>query len=500
MDRAVGRLFTALLTDEPIAIYGDADVDGITGTVLLVEGLSRLKAKVIPYMPSRKGEGYGLSFKGINRLYEQGVKLIITVDCGITAIEEVSFAAKKGIDLIITDHHSVIDQIPRAISVINPRRKDSSYPYADLAGVGVAFKLLQAFYKSLGRDEEVQVFGDLVTLGTVADMMPLTGENRYLVKKGLDILNKTERTGIQQLFMNSGLKPGDINTGCISWVIGPRINAAGRLDDVYLSYQLLTTSDVSEARRLATVLEEHNRERQRLTEQTLSSIKEHIDKETLEQPLLLITGENFPSGVLGLAAGRLSEEFRRPVIILSIQDDTAQGSARSIPQFDILSAIHSCREILTRYGGHHSAAGLALPLNRVEELRQRLIQIATTELTGVDLRPEIQIDAELPLQSLPRDIYRWISRLEPFGMGNPEPVFLSRGVKIADCRLIGTKSEHLKFKLRSGNAIWHAVAFNSGHLIHELTPDIDIVYTVEIDHWNGNDTLRLNIIDIGYTI
>ncbi len=491
MPQAVSRIYHALFAGQNIAIYGDFDADGITATALLVHGLSALGAQAVPYIPHRQEEGYGLRTAALERLHSQGINLVITADCGIAANDEIEYAHRLGLDVIVTDHHLVTTTLPPACAVVNPKR-DSSIG-TELAGVGVAFKLLQAVLQGSGREKTLDEVMDLVALGTVADVSPMVRENRYLVKKGLRSLSQP-RLGLKELLRCAGQETSKVSTDLISFTIAPRLNAASRLDHAINSYKLLMTDSPEEARTLAQGLEERNKERRQLTAQTLSLAREKILAQGTEEPLLFAADSDFFAGVIGIAAGRLSEEFNRPTVLVTL-DGVGRGSARSIPEFNIVAALEECRDILSRFGGHTMAAGFALDTERVDELQRRLVIIARTQLAGLDLRPTIAIDAIIPLEQLTGDTYELIRQLEPFGQGNPVPVFLSRGVGVIDCRTMGSRQEHLKMKLRAGNRIWDAVGFNLSYPGGELPPLLDVVYTLETNNWRGQELLRLNLLD-----
>jgi len=494
IEPAVARLYQALLSGEKVAVYGDFDVDGITATALLVRGLESLGADVIPYIPHRLTEGYGLKTVALEKLYRQGVSLVVTVDCGITAVPEVKRARRMGLDIIITDHHTPLPETPPAVATVNPRLPDSAYPFPELAGVGVACKLLQALLRGIGREQELDELLDLVALGTIADMVPLLGENRYLVKEGLKLINARPRLGLGEIITQAGLPSGDIDTETISWVIAPRLNAAGRLAHALSSYRLLMTDSPPEAQGLTTWLEQKNTERQRLTGRAMDRAREQILAEGVF-PLLLASDKDYPAGVTGLVAGRLSEEFYRPTIIVKSGEQVSVGSCRSIPEFNIVLALGQCRDLLSHFGGHSRAAGFTLPTRNLPRLKQRLLELATAQLDGVDLRPRLDIEAEVTLPELGGETFQAIQQLAPFGQGNPVPTFLSRGVKVIDCRPMGNSGEHLRLKLEQGNTAWNGVAFRGGDYLAEVSSLLDIVYNVEMDRWGGGERLRLNIQD-----
>ena len=495
MHQAVSRTYQALLSGEEIAIYGDFDADGITATALLVQGLSALGGRVIPYIPHRLHEGYGLKVAALEKLRNQGVSLVITVDTGITAFTEIEKAQRMGMDIIITDHHLPLSSLPPAKVVVNPKRSDSIYPFTELAGVGVAFKFLQALIKGSGREELVNRSLDLVALGTVTDMVPLVGENRYWVKSGLELLNSTQRLGLQEMMRCAGLKPGSLDTESISWTLGPRLNAAGRLDDAATSYQLLLTQNPQEASSLASELEEKNAKRQQLVKELLNKAKEKIIAAGVDLPLLMAGDEDYPPGVMGLVASKLSEEFYRPVVLFRFGPEVCRGSGRSISEFDLMAALEDCHDLLSKFGGHIRAAGFSLPTKNLAQFQQRLLNLAQDQLAGLDLRPHIDIDAEAPLSIFAGRTFEKIQQLAPFGCGNPLPTFLSRHVEVIDQHQIGSQSEHLRLKLKQEGIVWDATGFRLGNLVQEITTYLDIVYNLDIDRWNERERLRLNLLD-----
>ena len=498
MHQAVARIYQALLSGENIAIYGDFDADGITATALLVQGLTALGGKIIPYIPHRLTEGYGLKTAALENLYRQGISLVVTVDCGITALPEVKKAKRMGLDIIITDHHTPLDIVPPATAVIDPKRIDSTYSFSELTGVGVALKFLQALFRSLGKEEQLDELLDLVAIGTVADIAPLLGENRYLVKEGLKLINTSPRLGIREMIAQTRLNMGSIDTESISWVIAPRLNAAGRLAHALTSYRLLMTNSPQEAHQLTVWLEGKNAERQRLTTSVLAKAREQILAQGIS-PLLIAGDKDYPVGIAGLVAGRLSEEFYRPAIVIRTGEQVTSGSCRSIPEFNIIAALKQCSRLLSHFGGHSRAAGFTLPTKNLARLQQALLQLATPQLAGVDLRPRLDIDAEVTLPDLSGDTFRAIQQLAPFGQGNPVPTFLSRVVEVIDCRTMGSNGEHLRMKLKQGGAIWDGVSFGMGNYLAEVSLPLDIVYNLEVDRWRGDERLRLNILDFAPT-
>jgi single-stranded-DNA-specific exonuclease len=495
MQPAVARVYQALLSGETIGIYGDFDADGITATAALVQGITALGGRAVPYIPHRQTEGHGLTTTALKRLYEQGVSLVITVDCGVTDVVEARRAMKMGLDIIITDHHSPLDKVPEVIAVIDPKLADSAYPFLHLAGVGVAFKLLQALFQSLGKEGYLDTVTDLVAIGTIADMSPPLGENRYLIKEGLKFMNTRPRLGIKDLMEQTRIEAGSLDADLISWVIAPCLNAAGRLADGLAGYNLLVTQSPQEARELAQWLTGKNEERQKLTTVTLVRAREQVIARGLP-PLLLTADKDYPIGIAGLVASRLTEEFYRPSVVIHTADKISHASCRSIPEFNFIAALNQFGHLFTRYGGHAAAAGFTLPTKNLPQLEKELSRVVAEQLKDVELRPRLDIDAVVTLPDLGGDTYRTTQLLAPFGIGNPVPVFLSRGVEVLERRTMGNGGEHLRMKLRQGGTVWDAVAFRLGSHTAEISSRLDIVYNLEIDRWGGQEKLRLNILDL----
>ena len=494
MHQAVSWIYQALISGKKIAVYGDYDTDGVTATALLVQGLSLLGGNVVPYIPHRQFEGYGLTINALESLHRQGVSLIITVDCGITNVSEVKKAREMGLDIIITDHHTPSPEIPSAIAVINPRTPNSRYPFKNLTGVGVAYKLLQALFQSKDQELQLKNMLELVALGTIADISPLVGENRYFVKEGLQIINTDPRPGVKELIKQSKLTVGNLDTRNISWVIVPCLNAVGRLAHALPSYDLLMTDNYKMASELAQLLLKNNVERQKLTVTSLANAREKVLSQGIST-LLMTDDEDYPLGITGLVAGRLSEEFYRPAIVVKTGEEVSTGSCRSIPEFNIIAALNQFHDLLSRFGGHSQAAGFTLPTKNLTLLEQRLSYLATAQLQGADLRPHLDIDALMNLRDLGGDTFQSIQTMAPFGCGNPVPVFLSRGVEVVDSRTMGNNSNHLRLKVRMDGSVWDGVGFRLGNHQTEITPRINIVYNLEVDNWKGKENLRLNIQD-----
>ncbi len=493
--QGINRIYQGLLSGEKIAVYGDFDVDGITGTAVLVQGLQALGGNITPYIPHRIREGHGLNSDALDYLKNEGMSLVITVDCGVTGISQVKRAKRQGLDIVITDHHTPLGELPDAIAVVDPKRNDSKYPFNELAGVGVAFKFLEALYNGMGKEKEVENYLDLVALGTVADMMPLLGENRYLVKQGLKVLNTNRRPGIREISALAGINADTIGSEEISWSLAPRLNAAGRLQHALTSYKLMVTESTEEALELSTVLEEQNAERQKMTGRSLAKAKEQVLAKGIS-PILIASDPDYPPGIIGLVAGRLSEEFYRPAIVIKVGEKSSNGSCRSIPEFNIINALNECHELMSDFGGHARAAGFTMPTKNLSKLEEKLNLMAEQQLAGLDLRPRLDIDAEMNLSQLGGNTYQSLQSLAPFGMGNPIPTFVSRSVEVVDCQTMGNNGGHLRLKLRQNNANWEAVAFGLGECFKDMHSHIDIVYNLRLEHWRGEERLRLNIQDI----
>ena len=499
MYQAVDRLLEAVRSGESIAVYGDFDTDGVTATALLVQALSALGAQVRPYIPNRVDEGYGLNIDALRTLWRQGVRLVVTVDCGIRSIEEVE-QASRGLDLIVTDHHTVGDELPPAVAVINPKQPGCIYPFKLLAGVGVAYKLAQGLLlaqKRLGKPAALAAEDllDLVALGTVADLVPLLGENRELVRRGLEKL-QSPRPGVEALMADASLRRGTIDATAIGFRLGPRLNAAGRLEDAMLAYNLLTSTDMLETRELARKLGALNQRRQELTEKTVSEAERQVQKGDPDAFLHLVASDEFLPGIVGLAASRLTEAYYRPSVVVEIGPEESRGSCRSIPEFHITKALDKCKDLLVRYGGHAAAAGFTVETAKLDALRERLQAIAVEKLSEEDLRPALKIDVELPLEEVTWATHGLLGMLEPTGMENPQPVLISPGVEVQDKRTLGG-GKHLKLVLRDGkgearDAIW----FRQGPLIDQVPGRVDVVYTLDANEWNGRRRLQLHVQDL----
>jgi len=513
MEEAVHRLRQAIKAGERIAVYGDFDADGVTATALLVSFLRALKADVKPYIPHRVDEGYGLNTPALLKLADEGVKLVVTVDCGIRSVQEVAAAADYGLDVIVTDHHSVSSDglIPqRALAVVNPQKDDDAL-LKGLSGVGVAFMLARALLMdALLRNgqtpqaqkryaELIEGLLDLVAIGTVADIMPLNNSlNRALVKRGLARMNSAPRLGLAILMEEAGLKPGTINAGSIGFVIGPRINAAGRLESAMLACELLLETDEARARSLAQELNKLNEKRQRLTREAQTRISQRIQEQGLaDSPLIFVQDDEVQAGIVGLVAGRLVEEHYRPTVVLEHGEHESRASCRSITQFHITRALDANADLLVRHGGHAMAAGFTVLNDHVPRLREALLSYAARDLADMALQPILTIDAELSMRQLTMDLAEELAILEPTGHANPPPTFLTRRLSVYEARTVGQDQAHLRLKVAAlGEPPIDAIGFGLGHWLNHLPALVDLAYQLEINVYQERRNLQLRILDI----
>jgi single-stranded-DNA-specific exonuclease len=506
MDRALQRLHQAINRGEKVGIFGDFDVDGVTGTAIVAEGLRGMGLPVFPYLPHRVNEGHGLSNVAVQRLVDQGISLIITVDCGTTALEEVAHARGLGADIIVTDHHVPHDRLPEAVAVVNPRLPEGNYPFLGLSGAGLAFKLVQGLYQFYGQPWDRSLM-ELAALGTIADLVPLVDENRFLVQQGLVALAKTGRPGLQALYRRAGVQPESLSAETVAFQIAPRLNSPGRMEHAGDSYRLLTTRSEAEAEELAGKLEGLNQQRRDLTEEAFGVAVQRVRQHPTLPPILLIADPSFAPGISGLVAGRLVETFRRPAVVMALGDDRAMASGRSIPEFNIVEAFTACGHLLTRYGGHAQAAGFTLPAKNLPLLEAELTAIAENALGSRDLRPTLSIDAEVKIADLLGEPLGWLSSLEPFGVANPRPVFLTRRVQVLEAQGVGKSGQHLKLRVREGNSPdpdpdrdgpfgqYTALAFNQAHKWVANTPYLDLVYTLSASPQPGDGDVTLKVLD-----
>ncbi len=493
MELAVQRVLLGLERREKMLVFGDYDVDGTNGASMLYLFLTRLGGEVEYYTPDRIKEGYGVSHRGIDYARDKGVSLFIAIDCGITAVEQVRYARSVGLDVIICDHHEPGETIPDAVAVLDPIKPGCSYPFKYLCGCGVGFKFVQAVAKRIGREEFAEDYLDFVTLASTADIVPLIGENRILVRYGLEAINQRPRPGIKALIDVAGNKPGKIHTGQIVFNLAPRINAVGRLGDAMRAVRLLTSTDPGEAQELAAVMEEENRNRRKIDEDTFAEAQ-HLAEQYYtgdENAALVLHDERWHSGVVGIVASRMVEKYYKPSIMMATVDGVAKGSARSIPGFDVYKALKRCEETIIQFGGHKYAAGLTVELDKLEDFR-RAFNAAVRDLMTDDLKtPEIRIDVELTLNEITPQFRKILGEFAPFGPGNMRPVFLSRNLEVLGSpRVVG--KNHLRFKVRQNGDVFDAIAFGMGDRMNDVygRRDLQLVYTVEENDWTPNGDAR----------
>jgi single-stranded-DNA-specific exonuclease len=495
---AVDRLLRAIHKEESIAVYGDYDADGVTATALLVQALQALGADVRGYIPNRFDEGYGLNNDALDNLQSQGIRVVITVDCGIRSLEEARHARELGLDLIITDHHHPGAELPDALVVINPKQPEDSYPEKDLAGVGLAYKLASALIERLGSGKvgAKESYLDLVALGTVADLAPLKGENRSLVRIGLEYLRRPHRQGIQSLIGVAGLQSRQITATEIGFVLGPRLNAAGRLESALAALDLLTCTSPDTAGLLAQKLDVQNRDRQRIMQEIQAKAEQIALAEDPEALLLFACDESFNPGVVGLAASRLTESYYRPTIVAFRGEQYTRASCRSIAEFHITKALDQCADLLEHHGGHAAAAGFTVRNENLPILLERLKAIASQELSQLDLRPLLQADVEVRLSDLHPELLPYLDALQPTGFGNPQAYFISRDIKVKHSRTVGRENNHLKLSVTDGWITYDAIGFNLGHWQESMPASVDLLYTFERNEYNGRVSLQLKLRDL----
>jgi single-stranded-DNA-specific exonuclease len=500
---AVDRILAAIANKERIAIHGDYDVDGVTSTVILRRALELLGADVTHFLPERLRDGYGLQPASIDRLHALGVRLVISVDCGIRGVEAAERARELGLDLIITDHHEPDTELPRAVAVINPKRHDCSYPDKNLAGVGVALKLVQALCVRTGHTSWLPAFVKVAAIGTLADVVPLTGENRVIAKLGLEMLSKgPHKVGLRSLLDVCGLTGKEIDSYHIGFVLAPRVNAAGRMSSPDIAARLLLASDEAmgaEARELAQQLDTENIRRQQEEADIVAAARKAVetDLDVGSRTVIVVAGEGWHRGVIGIVASKLVDAFHRPAIVISTDGDIAHGSCRSIPSFNMLAALESCGEVMSKFGGHKQAAGLTMASDHVRELRARVNDYADGCLQPDDLRPRIWIDGALGFRSIDEQVASELTSLAPFGAGNPRPIFRASGVEIVDGprRL---KERHLKMAFRQDGRVMRGIAWRASEredFVAEHRTAIDLAFSLEQDTWNGERYLQLSIAD-----
>ena len=504
MGVAVDRIMAALERKEKIAIHGDYDVDGVTSTVILRRALELLGGNVIHFIPERLKDGYGLQPVAIERLHADGVALVISVDCGIRGAEAGRRAKELGVDLIITDHHEPDTELPPALAVINPKRADCSYPDKYLAGVGVALKLVQALCRRAGRDKLMPGFIKVAAIGTLADVVPLVGENRVIAKLGLDLLTRgPHKVGLRALIDVCGLTGKTIDSYHIGFMLAPRVNAAGRMSTPDIAARLFLADDetlADEVRQLALQLDGENVKRQEEEAEILAQAKKIVttDPEVGARSILVVAGDGWHRGVIGIVASKLQDAFHRPAIVLSVEDGVAHGSCRSFSRFDMLGALERCAHLMTRFGGHKQAAGLTMDASRIRELRLAVNEIADETLGPDDLMPRLRIDGGLAFREITGGVAAGIMSLAPFGAGNPRPVFAARGVEIIDGPR-KLKERHLKMSLKQEGRIFRAVAWRAAErhdFLSEHKAALDVAFSLDQNHYNGNTYVELTLADL----
>ena len=498
MEQAIDRLHKGVTDNEFICFYGDYDVDGVSATSIYRSFFQRLGAQTTTYIPHRISEGYGLNEQAIRQLHKQGVRLILTSDCGTLSFQEIDIARHLGMDVIVTDHHHPDSRLPLALAMINPNRSDSLYPFPHLCSGALAYKVVEAFQQKFSfPDIELRPYLDLVALSTVADVMPLKDENRILVKEGLQVIAQAHRPGICALKQVADVD-ADCTAATIAFKLAPRINAVGRLAHAEAAVRLLTTSEESEALALAQECDRLNRDRQDIERTITSEAVQQISTETLPSALT-IAKRNWHLGVVGIVAARIVERYGRPSVILTVDDEgNAKGSARSVPGFDLCAALESCRDVLSAFGGHPAAAGLSLPESKLPEFRERFEAYAKTHLPDQRDRPDLYADAEVQLVEMNHRLIRELDQLQPFGAGNPEPTLVVRNVAVVDARIVG--NAHLKLTVRHHNsAPIQGIGFRLGELMKlglETSKRVDLAFVPELNRWRGLEQVQLRIRDL----
>jgi len=497
VEKACQLILDSIQDKEVIAVYGDYDADGITSTALVTLALREIGAIVIPYIPDRQNEGYGLNTAAIKSLSEQGTSLLITVDNGIRSLEEVACANSHEMKVIITDHHTPGNELPPAAALLNPKLPDDPYPNKNLAGVGVAYKLICALSERVSRLNPDDYL-DLVAIGTVADIVPLNGENRYLVRRGLSKIKIKNRQSIQSLLSVSGIMNRTINASDISYQIAPRLNSSGRLDSesALTPLNLLLNSDLDECSNYAQIIEIHNDKRKSLSRKLETKVENFILDEIPLPPLLMVFSSDISIGLAGIAAGFLSRKYNLPAIVGQTGEDTSTASCRSIPDFNIIKALDSCQELFVHYGGHTLAAGFTIENDKIPQLKEFLVDQASVQLKDSNRLPTLEIDAEVSLKDLDRSLYAEIEKLEPTGAGNSLPVFVTNNLKAIKPKRVGKNSNHLKMVVSDGNISMDTIGFGLGDLIFDLPPEFDLAYHLKINYYLGTKTLQLQVLDL----
>lgn len=501
METATYRVIQALTENQLICVYGDYDVDGTCSTALLYMFLKELDANVEFYIPQRLTEGYGISKAGIDIIKSKGTSLLISVDCGITAVEETEYANQLGLDVIICDHHQPKEELPPALAVLDPLKPSCLYPFKYLSGAGVAFKLAQGVSERIGKRDLPLKYLDLVALAGAADIVPLVDENRILVKEGLKRINTNPRPGIEALIETSNIVPGNLTSGQVVFTIAPRINAVGRLGDAQRAVELLITEDKNEALELAKVLESENYQRRKIDEDTYDNALEIIQNslDLTEEMAIILHQEKWHPGVIGIVASRLVEKYYRPTIMLTTVDGVAKGSARSISNFNIYEALKKCEDLLIHFGGHQAAAGLAVEIEKIDEFKAKFNRVVKESMNEDDLLPEIHIDSKLKFSEITPKFLRIIDQFSPFGPGNMRPVFLSEGVEVVNYpRKVGNNHLLVSVRQKPSDRVFDCIGFNMGEYLDLLKNDnlYNLVYTIEKSTRDGRTFPQFKLKDI----
>ena len=495
MNIIVDRILKAIDNEEKIMIYGDYDADGITSITVLKTFLEERGLKVESYIPNRLDEGYGLNKEAIKKIYDSGYRLIITVDCGISGIDKKKYANSLGMEVLITDHHEPGQNLPNALAIVDAKRKDNQYPFNQLAGVGVVFKLIQAISIRLKLDEkEYLKYLDIVCIGTISDIVPLSDENRVIAKLGLKLVNQTKNIGLKALLEILGFK--QIDSGIISFGVAPRINACGRMGNEKVALDLFLSKDYETARKIAIKLNEYNSERQAIEKRIFDEATEKIEKEEKENACIIVGGEGWHHGIIGIVASKVTDMYFKPSILICFEENIGKGSGRSIPGFDLHEALMQCSNELEKFGGHAMAVGVTLEKSKFNEFKTKLEEYA--KKCEIDkIVPIIYIDSELSLKNIDIDSVKSLKLLEPYGESNKTPLFMFKNLKINSIRAL-SEGKHLKLTLKEDNFMINAIGFNMGELSEKYLIDdkIDIVGSLEINSFNGNDSIQIVIKDI----
>lgn len=498
MKQAVARVLEARARGEKVTVYGDYDADGVTGTTIILLGLKNIGVEASYYIPHRYDEGYGMNEEAVKKLAFEGCKLIITVDCGVSNCKEVRAAKELGLDVIITDHHNIPDTLPGAIAVVNPKRIKGRHPSKDLAGAGVAFKFIWALYRMAGISDSVPVkeFLDLAALGTVADVVPLVGENRAITVSGIKVLNDKKRVGVKHLFDAAGIS-GKATTRNISFMLAPRLNAPGRLEHARLSVNLLLEDDPLKARMIAGEINRINTERQQIGGLIGDDAYSRLRDVDVKQ-LIVLSGKGWHPGVIGIVASKIAEKFNRPTILISHDKDSCRGSARSIEGFDVYGLLASCRDLFSDFGGHKDAAGFEMPAGNIQALEDRLSKEIAGTIKIENLVPRTKIDAEIDPGMISLKLASELEKLEPFGSGNRSPVFVSKKLRITGKKKVGSKGNHLKLKLSNGKSVIDSIGFGMGAIDEKLIKDqdFDVAYNLSLNRWDGFEIPQMELVDL----